>query len=99
MKREKEIRYKHDISTHFPLFFWKECCMCGKEFRREKMWETITGPFQNRIGHIRNLCKECAPTDDRAHEIFVSGEWNEPMARPPAPPPPPPKKYIYRKKR
>lgn len=96
MEREKKTQYRYAITTRFPLFFWRECCICHKEFRREKMWETVTEPFFNRVGTTKHLCKKCAPTKDRAHEIFRNREWIPPQPKhlPPPPPPRPPKRII-----
>ena len=88
MERKKKIHYRFGVYKSFPLFIWQECCMCHKEFRRERLWHTLTGPFCGQSGTMRYLCTKCAPTEDRAHEIFHYNEWHK-MRKPNIPPPPP----------
>lgn len=87
MKRNKKVRYKYGVHKALPLFRWQECCMCHKEFRRERMFRALTGPFGGGTGRWQFVCRRCAPDKDRAHEIFHNNEWIPP--KPKIPPPPP----------
>lgn len=87
MKRQHIKQYEHGIFKHFSLFRWHLCCACNKEFRREKGWRFLSGPFFNGHGHLKYVCAKCVPTKERANEYALNSEWMPP--RPPAPPPPP----------
>lgn len=82
MKRAAQNR--HQVYREYPLFVWKRCYRCRQEFRRERGWRFLTGPYFNGRGHWRHLCGSCAPTRTRAeHLAFV--------AHMPTPEPPPPR--------
>jgi len=85
----KEYEY---LYTYYSLFSWKQCSKCKKDFRREKMWRAITGPWLGERGVNRFLCKKCAPTREEADKFFINNEFLP--LKPPPPPPPPPKKYV-----
>lgn len=74
MKREHKKHYD-PLWRCYPLFFWKECCMCGKDFRREWGWRALTGPYCWGQGVVRYLCSSCAPTKEKAAEIFLKDKW------------------------
>ncbi len=93
MKRTIKKKYQYGICTEFTLFMWLKCSCCGKEFRREKGFSFVGGPFQNMIGKVYYVCGVCVPTKEKAHEYALSGEWAPKLGPPPpAPPPPPPAK-------
>jgi hypothetical protein len=87
MKREAhfEQKYKYGVYRTWPLFKWRYCEICGKEFRREWGWNYLGGPFFNNIGQDYYLCKQCCPTWEEAHRAACEG-----VHRGKRPPPPPP---------
>jgi hypothetical protein len=91
MKRD-HIKYYKYLYKCYPLFIWQQCCKCEKDFRREKGWRALTGPWIGGAGVERFLCNKCAPTKKEASKFFVGNEFIPP--RPPAPPPPPRKRYV-----
>lgn len=68
MKRE---RRELELTRINPWFFWETCVECRKEFRREKGWRVFGGPFYGGQGTFRYLCSTCAPTEEKAIEIFT----------------------------
>jgi phage terminase large subunit GpA-like protein len=99
MKRDPIVKYEFGINTTYPWFFWVHCCECGKEFRREKLWTTLTGPFYNGGGTWRYLCKHCVPTIQEAHKYFIDDRWlKRVMGNPPTCRPAPPKGQGVRNK-
>ncbi len=76
--------YPAVVYKTYPLFFWKLCDKCRKEFRREWGWHYVSGPYFNGRGHRRYLCHSCADIRGVAAE-YASGIHNLPP-RPPAPP-------------
>ena len=87
-RRDPVARCKYPLYSCHPWFFWMSCSFCGREFRREKGWRAITGPYYNNMGRNRYLCSECAPTREEAVTYFNEDRWRPP--RPAAPPPQPP---------
>lgn len=87
-RREPVARCKYPLYSCRPWFFWVSCSFCEKEFRREKGWRAITGPYYNNIGRVRYLCSECAPNRSEAVRYFNEDRWRPP--RPSSPPPQPP---------
>lgn len=77
-------KYEHSIYREWPVFFWKTCCKCKQEFRRERGWRFLSGPYYNGGGHWRYLCSTCAPTREAANHLALDGVYIPP--RPPAPP-------------
>lgn len=68
MKREPEPSYDHSgPNWHFPLLIWKECEECGMEFVREWGWKF--GIYRYRRILPRYLCRDCAPTREKAVEL------------------------------
>jgi len=92
MERKHVKEYK-GLNTYFSLFSWKQCSKCKKDFRREKIWQTWTGPWCGLSGVERCLCMKCAPTEKEAHKFFTNNEF---LPHKPAPPPPPPKRRLGR---
>jgi hypothetical protein len=63
--------YRHEfVSSVWPLLFWLRCVKCGEEFRREKGWQTQTGPYYGGHGVILSLCHGCAPTKEDAERVL-----------------------------
>lgn len=98
MKRKAKKRYP-DLYQFRSLLFWYPCSKCGKEFRRERGWRALTGPWVNNCGRWRYLCPECAPTREEADEYFLNESWiiPPPTKRPSPPQPQPPRKRIVNK--
>jgi len=86
MKREAQFerKYKHGVYRTWPLFKWRYCEICGKEFRREWGWNYMGGPFFNNMGQYYYLCKQCCPTWKDANRAAMSGAHRG------TPPPDPP---------
>jgi len=89
MKRKAvfKYRYRHGVYRTWPIFIWRECDSCGKEFRREWGWHFLTGPWVNGVGHRHYLCRTCAATVEEAHNYAGSGP-SASRRKPPAPPKP-----------
>jgi len=86
MKR-KHIKHYTDLYRCFTLFTWNKCSKCGQDFRREKGWRALTGPFYNGNGVWHYLCYDCAPTREIADEYFLNNKWIPPKPKgPPSPP-------------
>jgi len=58
-KRQKVVKY-HNVTKIWPVFIWRECFKCNQEFRREKGWRILTGPYLNGQGRILYVCGSCA---------------------------------------
>ena len=80
MKRECITKYEN-LYKHYSLFFWYQCCSCKKEFRREKGWRGLTGPYYGGSGVWRYLCKTCAPSRIIADDFFIKRKWLPPKPR------------------
>jgi|GEM_PF-2287082 len=84
-KRDPVPQCKYPLYRCYPWFFWRQCCECGREFRREHGWRAITGPIFRGVGRPRHLCNECAPDHAAAVAYFNEDRWRPP--RPSTPPP------------
>jgi hypothetical protein len=89
MKRDHEVKYEYGVFSHCGLT-WQQCCKCKKDFRWEKGFSFLAGPFHGGIGKWYYLCSNCAPNLKTANYLAVNKCYIP--ERPPAPPPPPPKK-------
>ncbi len=92
MKRDLIKRYYH-LSKIYPIFFWKECSSCNKEFRREWGWKVKVE--MNKI----YLCKTCAETENEVYN-FVQKSLRPQLPKSTVPnisliPPPPPRSWSY----
>jgi len=74
MKRDK-TQCDYDIYPIRPFLHWRECRMCGKEFRREKGWKMIGPPIYNGLPSYSYLCAECAPTLGDAIRLANTRPW------------------------
>lgn len=88
MKKDHVEEYDY-LYTSYPLFSWKQCSKCKKDFRREKIWRALIG-----MGAERFLCMTCAPTEKEASKFFINKEF---LPYRPDPPPPPPKRRWKRR--
>lgn len=98
MKRKINKRITHKF---FPLL-WKECEVCGHEFRFESGWAfpvkytklgfMIAGKTMG--GFDVYICHDCAKTHDLAEKIALELIEHRKNSRPPKPEPPllPPKR-------
>lgn len=70
----------------YPLVFWKDCCACAHQFRRERGWKKIATDIA--FEPFRYLCASCGPDEKTALAIFEQRPWRGPMPKcaPPAPP-------------
>ena len=91
MERKHLEEYKY-LYPHYSLFSWNQCSKCKKDFRREKIWKALTGPWLGNKGVERFLCTRCAPTRKEANKFFINEEFLSP--KPPPPTSPPSKNYI-----
>lgn len=83
--RRKQI-IKPLMTECYPLFFWKTCCACGYQFRRERGWQKEATDIA--FMPLRYICATCAPNESVAAEIFDSRPWRAqlPAVAPKAPP-------------
>jgi len=93
MERDHVEEYEY-LYTYKSFFSWKQCSKCKKDFRREKIWRAITGPWHGGpgIGRELFLCMRCAPTIEQASDFFINNKFLP--HKPPPPPSPPPKRLI-----
>lgn len=85
MKREstsENYSYLHHCN---PYIFWKECCMCNKEFRRENGWKALTARIINNDYIERYVCESCAPNRKVAEDIFNNRKYLSDSKPPNAP--------------
>ena len=81
MERKSKIEIK-DIYTDWPILFWRECKECKKEFRREKVYRKLCGPFHGGHGTWRYVCGNCAKDKKKANELFEKLPPRPPMPKP-----------------
>lgn len=84
-KRERK-KDRHNLRTHYGYVFWQECHLCKDEFRREKGWSAIVGPYYLdghgvTRGSTLYLCASCGPTREKALRCF--NDLNRPAFLPP----------------
>ena len=76
MKR-KSIEPIVNIGKTFTLFTWRKCCLCKKEFRRERGWWALM------YYHWFYLCKDCSGGNrDSAIRGFLEWESRRKKNRP-----------------
>lgn len=88
MKRQS-IEHLREIYSDYNFFFWKKCCKCNLEVRRERIWRTLTGPYFGGNGVWRYLCKSCAPNKEAAYDLFEKKPWIPELPQAPKAPPKP----------
>ena len=66
----KRKRFRNPVSAFFALW-WSACSACGHDFILERGWYLVTGSYHGGRGHIRCLCRSCAPTREAALRIFT----------------------------
>lgn len=69
MKRKRPIE-KSECSWKyiFPLFFWRECEFCNKDFRREWGYSLIYYYMDCRFE--KYCCNSCADTPEEAEHLY-----------------------------
>lgn len=83
-------KYKPGVYVCNPWFFWQTCSKCKKNFRREKGFRALVGPWINRGGTWKYICQACCPNRDYAHKYFMKYtgmpiDGNGKIIRPPHP--------------
>ena len=68
MKREWEP--SDGITKIWPIFFWRLCWECKREFRRTHGWDRIVGPYFGGTGNLYFVCSDCAPDRIQAAAVF-----------------------------
>lgn len=75
MKRiPKSERTRKLAEKCYPLFFWRFCFVCRREFRREAGWKGRLGLYRGKYGWY-HICSECAPTEKQADDLFEDKEF------------------------
>ncbi len=73
------LKHRDVLSWTWPLFVWRTCDACGKDFRREAGWKRddiarqftfYGGGFGSIHRHYDYVCGHCAPTRDAAIAHF-----------------------------
>lgn len=84
MKRKEKIKnkYRHSVYKVRSWFFWNKCAKCKDEFRRERGWRFLTGPFVGGMGKWRYLCASCCNNEQHAHDLANSFPFERPLAPP-----------------
>lgn len=72
MRRKHKEIFENGINRYYGLIVWRQCCICKDDFRRERGWSFIVGPYCNGAGRRYFLCKKCAPTKDAANFIALT---------------------------
>lgn len=83
MKRKHKQVYERPLYRHYGLFIWRQCSCCKEDFRREKGFRFLVGPFFNGMRRWLYLCGSCAPEDSAAHKFARSDQWHSLRPRPP----------------
>jgi hypothetical protein len=60
MKKPFKKVYEKLYRMMWPCLLWKYCINCNNEFRKERGWRFICGPYFNGEGHNRYICFDCA---------------------------------------
>ncbi|MCD3223965.1 hypothetical protein [Clostridium botulinum] len=70
MKRQIK-NYK--LKRIYPFIFWKKCCKCNQEFKKEYGWKFS---LRNRYDVCEAyLCNECAITEAVARDIIENKKY------------------------
>lgn len=96
MKRPSPEKPYQYLWRHFGLFAWQACALCRNEFRRERGWRFLSGPWVKGYGVTRYLCADCGG-EAKATATAAIARWSAPPpspTRPPPPPPPPPHRDV-----
>ena len=85
MRRGKFKTKQYRFSIICPWFFWKECCMCKYEIRREKLYKiqidwirkkflkenSIIEKYGGCYTDTYHFCSKCCLNSHEAEQIFV----------------------------
>lgn len=100
MIREAPVcQSKYSVIANWPLFMWTRCHKCRRQYRRQKGWAFVTGPYTFSLelgsrGVNNYICIECAPTKERAEIVAEQIVDDRAPASPPQSPPPPPARSV-----
>ncbi len=83
MQRQHKAEYHHGIYRHYGVIFWQQCCMCKKDFRREKSYRFIGGPFCGGAGRWYYICETCSPDKETANDIAMKSLYRPVRPEPP----------------
>jgi len=78
--KEEKPKYKY-LYSHFPIFIWKECFLCNREFIREWGWKVYTCPVISRnhdkvsMYTTRFVCNECGKTKESISDILLKHKF------------------------
>lgn len=87
----KRRAIKYEVSSTFPMIWWRRCHFCNHEFTWESMWESIMG------SRYICSCKGCSPDKEAFCENYDKWISNiKPPKAPKAPPTPPPRRPSSR---
>ena len=81
--KEYVKQYEHGIFKYFSLFTWQRCCECKKEFRRERGFRFLIGPFTQSGGYWTYLCSLCCGSKEAANKYAVDGKYLPAGSSPP----------------
>jgi hypothetical protein len=63
--KEKSVKLPYEITYYKPWFFWKKCCICGDEVRRETIYEISITWYTKKIDLDSGaICRSAPPTTD-----------------------------------
>lgn len=92
MKREPILNVKkhYRFKKVHPIFFWKRCTMCEKEFIKEDGWSYLlfdpNDPFAE-CHDSKYVCKECINDEETLvkslEKIYAKNYERKPQAKPP----------------
>lgn len=86
MKRVPVSPWSKFVSRIWPVFSWRFCKVCQKEFRREWGWLLYkpmgSEPYPLMVREICTACRSCCPTiDDFAKTFDRVGDLVPPKGR------------------
>lgn len=73
MKRKHVEQYEHGVYPCRTIISWRTCSKCTNDFRRERGYCFVTGPFYGGQGHWKFLCASCAPSKYVANKLAIEG--------------------------
>ena len=75
--REEKLSGAGRLWRCYPLIYWRECEVCGQEFRREHGWKFLGWWCIPSAFAWRYLCCECAP--DKSTALLYKNKWPPPI--------------------
>lgn len=86
--RKKPPTGDHTFVSIFPILFWYDCFICKNQFRREKGYATLAGPYFNGRGRYYHVCGRCAKSKEEASQKFTKALQDYKEKTKPRPPKP-----------